>query len=134
MNVEYLSIEFMKQISHEIPQTLSVWQLTKIRHSLIILKAENKFNEIYFWGRIDGKESNYFIAMGYLGDCITERIYFYSNDCLEWLLLETWNNEILNLNSMAWCRFQGDSSFIHNIEMVSNQINFFVLCFVGSIN
>lgn len=118
MNVEYLTSDFMKSISHEIPHKLNGWHLIKIRHSLIILKSENKFENIYFWGRIDGLHADYFIATGYRKDCIDEHFYFYSNDCVEWILLETWNDEILNLNPMAWSQFQGETSFVHSIEMV----------------
>lgn len=118
MNIKYLSSEFMKQIAHEIPQTMSVGHLVKIRHSLIILKAESNFKDVYFWGRIEGVEADYHIAYGYRSDCLNEQFYFYSIDCIEWIRLETWNDEILKVNPFEWNRFQGDSSFIHSIETV----------------
>lgn len=118
MNIEYLCVEFMRQIAHEIPHTLSTDQLIKIRHSLVVLKVENQFENIYFLGRINGLHMNYYISFGYANDCVNQRQYFYSTDAIEWFLLETWKNIVPEWNSFVWKAFQGNVKFIHEIEIV----------------
>lgn len=124
MNVEYMSNELLGSIAHELPHRLASHRMMLLKHSLCVLQQQNKCTNIYFWGRIDGLENDYYIAFGYIDDCLAKRCYFYSQDCVDWFLLETWHKwdqidaENNNKNSFVWDMLQGDVSYVHRIEMV----------------
>lgn len=86
MNVEYINESF-NAISHEIAHCLCPSKIALIKHSLIILQTESKLKNIYFWGRLNGIENDYYIAFGYTKSLLSDRSYFYSKDCFEWYLL-----------------------------------------------
>ena len=46
-------------------QTLSVDQKVAVETSLSVLKADNSFDKVVFWGRISGIQCDYLIAQGY---------------------------------------------------------------------
>lgn len=118
MNVDYITIEFLTSIAHELPHLLAANRITLLKHSLIGLQRQNQFTNVYFWGRIDGLDKNYYIAFGYTDDCLCKRCYFYSHDCVEWFLLETWHKWEQIDNTFVWDMLQGDVSFVHRMKMV----------------
>ena len=46
-------------------QTLSVSEKAAVETSLQVLKADNGFDAVVFWGRINGIAADYLIAQGY---------------------------------------------------------------------
>ena len=56
---------------------LSPEQKAALQTSLVILQSENKFNKVYFWGKILGIKDDYFIAQGTRKDEMAERTTFY---------------------------------------------------------
>lgn len=115
--------EALAVLGNEVPHRLCPGKIALIQHSLIVLQTENKFDNIYFWGRIDGVDNDYFIAFGYMNDLLSDRRYFYSHDCVDWFLLETWGNYKASewrCSDYAWNTLQGNASFIHQIAIVSN--------------
>jgi hypothetical protein len=46
-------------------QTLSVSEKAAVETSLAVLKADNGFDAVVFWGRINGIAADYLIAQGY---------------------------------------------------------------------
>lgn len=115
MNLEYVTIEFLSGIGHELPHRLAANRITLLKHSLIGLQRQNKFTNVYFWGRVDGLDKDYYIAFGYTDDCLCKRRYFYSQDCVEWFLLETWHKWDQIDNSFEWNMLQGDVTFVHRM-------------------
>lgn len=118
MNVEYFS-ELLNMFILEMPHCFCPTKATLIQHSLIILQTENKFKNIYFWGRIDSLEYSYYIAFGYTNDLLSDRQYFYSQNCIEWFLLDLWNcDKNINFISFDWSVLYGDISAMHYTTMV----------------
>ncbi|KAK4886650.1 hypothetical protein RN001_002921 [Aquatica leii] len=84
-------------------------------NSLLLLQNENHFRKIYFWGRIDGIERDYYIVYGYVKDALEGRIYYYSTNCVDWglLPLPTENGKILT--PLCTTKFLGDPSNVEEI-------------------
>lgn len=59
----------------------------RVQNSLIVLQSKNKFEKIFFWGKLLCPEVDYFIAFGYKIDCLRHRKFFYSQDAIEWMML-----------------------------------------------
>ena len=95
-------------------------QKVLIENSLIVLQNENRFAGIYFWGRIQGIAKDYYIAFGYLRDCLKDRKYFYSIDGYQWQMLpfvhspKTFQATILSREP-----FSGDPSLVTTVKLVS---------------
>jgi radial spoke head protein 9 len=56
---------------------LSPEQKAALQTSLVILQSENKFNRVYFWGKIVGVKEDYYIAQGVYKDEFERRRTFY---------------------------------------------------------
>lgn len=99
--------------------SLSFQEASLLENSLIVLKSDNKFNETYFWGRINGVKNDYYIAFGYNKNCLSGSKFFYSINCTgEWILLPDIvpdNDRLCLLNQNL---FQGDVSVIEDVVMV----------------
>jgi len=53
-------IKFLNQIG----QTLSIDERMKLELALLKLTQNGKFDQLLFWGRIEGIASNYYVALG----------------------------------------------------------------------
>lgn len=101
---------------------LSQEQKLLIENSLITLQTENRFAGIYFWGRINGIEKDYYIAFGYLSDCLKDRKYFYSTDGYQWYMLPfVQNAKIFQATILCRDPFNGDPSLIKCVKLVCNK-------------
>lgn len=117
MNIIYIR-EGLDLLSYTGCPLLNQEKLTLIENSLIILQSENKFPTIYFWGCISAIENDYYIAMGYLKDCLRGRRFFFSINCLHWYLLPSPNPEQYEASQLAASDFQGDISNNIYVKMV----------------
>lgn len=96
---------------------LSPQESLLIENSLIILQDEQKFDEIYFWGKIIGLEADYYIAFGYKKDCLKFRRFFYSQNGFDWMLIPNPKQEFFKACLMCDKMFQGDPGLVLDIEM-----------------
>lgn len=56
---------------------LSPERKAALQTSLVILQNENKFNKVYFWGKIVGVSDDYYIAQGVYKDEFVGKRTFY---------------------------------------------------------
>ncbi|CAG5135006.1 unnamed protein product [Candidula unifasciata] len=97
---------------------LSPEQKAALQTSLTILQNENKFNRVYFWGKILGVKNDYFVAQGVYRDEFAGRKTFYSTDCMQWGLLPPVTAQMKTNAKLAKGRFTGDPSYeIEHIEV-----------------
>jgi len=82
-----------------------------LQTSLVILQNENKFNRVYFWGKIQGVKDDYYLAQGVYKDEFAGRKTFYSKDCIHWGLLPPATAEMKTKSKLAKGRFTGDPSY-----------------------
>lgn len=108
MNISYFK-EGLELISSS-GQRLSPEQILLLENSLTILQHENKFREVFFWGRINAIERDYYISFGYTTDCLKDRRYFYSLNCYDWFLLPLAKLKNFEAALEAKTKFTGDSS------------------------
>ena len=94
-------------------------QAALIENSLIILQSENKFRDIFFWGRIDGVDADYYLAFGCTKDLIKDRRFFYSLNCVNWFLLPNCDCSLMEAVKQNNEQFQGDPSYAKQVLMVS---------------
>ncbi|EFN81081.1 radial spoke head protein 9 homolog [Harpegnathos saltator] len=90
-----------------------------LQNSLLILQTENHFRKCYYWGRIDGIQNDYHIAYGYEKDCMSGQVYYYSIDCMNWLLLPKATKCGRFLSPLAINRFEGEPSIVTNVYNVN---------------
>jgi len=89
---------------------LSVEQKAALQSSLVILKNQQKFKSVEFWGRIDGTRNDYFIVQGVGTDQLKDRKTLYSLDCIKWGLMPNPNEETRRKCALIKGRFTGDPS------------------------
>lgn len=91
-----------------------------IENSLIILQSANKFQEIFFVGRIDTSGTfNYYIAFGYSRDIFKDRKFFYSLNGYEWMMMPDVKNEMLPVARKVENFFRGDPAHVEEVYMVN---------------
>lgn len=98
---------------------LSVEQKAALQSSLTILKAQQKFRKIQFWGKIFGVRGDYFIVQGVGEDELKDRKTLYSLDCIKWGLLQLPNEETRHKCLLLKGRFIGDPS--HEYEYIEKK-------------
>ncbi|TGZ57718.1 hypothetical protein CRM22_009875 [Opisthorchis felineus] len=86
-------------------------QKATLQTSLTILRHENDFTNVLFWGIIRGVSGDYFIAQGIGKDAITDRKTLYSKDCLVWGLLPVPGKSDIEKSKYFKGRFTGDPSY-----------------------
>ncbi|PWA27889.1 hypothetical protein CCH79_00000071 [Gambusia affinis] len=97
---------------------LNVEQRTALQTSMLILKKNYNFKRVMFWGKVLGIKQDYFIAQGRGEDEIKNRTYLYSFNCMDWLLLPTVSESMIEeVAKTARGHFTGDPSFVyeHNL-------------------
>lgn len=118
MNVNNFKESFA-HLSNEIAITLNPVEAAIIESSLIVLKNENNFDDIYFWGQIEGTESDYFIAFGYAGDLLMKRTYFYSKNGRDWYLLIIEKSvDTIRASQLAPNCLEGDLALVTEVDLV----------------
>lgn len=80
-----------------------------IESSLIVLQSQNKLERIFFWGKINGLEADYYVAFGFKGDCFRNQKFFFSTNALDWMLLPRPHKDLLNSHQIYSNYFTGDA-------------------------
>lgn len=113
MNIDSLlnSLELSEQCGH----TLTTEEGIILHNSLLLLKNENHFRKIFFWGKIYGTDKDYYVAFGYTNDALKGKIFYYSTNCIDWgrLPLPTANGKLLT--PLCRAKFQGDPAIVLDI-------------------
>ncbi|CAH8490967.1 unnamed protein product [Schistosoma turkestanicum] len=86
-------------------------QKATLQTTLTILKHENKFSYVSFWGIIRGISGDYFIAQGIGKDVLKDKITLYSKDCATWGLLPVPGKQDIEKSKLFRMRLTGDPSF-----------------------
>lgn len=94
---------------------LSIEEAIVLHNSLQLLKNENHFRNIFFWGRICGVANDYYIAYGYVKDVLLGQIYYYSTNCTDWGLLPQPTEVAKLLSQIATTKFHGDPALVIDI-------------------
>lgn len=98
--------------------TLSVDERVAVETSLALLKSDNVFDKVFFWGRISGIQNDYLIAQGYnLPYAMVEATSspascFYSTNGTTWLKLDPVDADIVLRCSAITKPFTGDASTV----------------------
>uniref|UniRef100_T1GP96 Radial spoke head protein 9 homolog n=1 Tax=Megaselia scalaris TaxID=36166 RepID=T1GP96_MEGSC len=116
MNIEYLW-EGLELISNECDQRITPEQHILIESSLLILQNEHRFKDIFFWGRIDAYERDYFIAFGIYADCLGERKFYYSTDCYNWIMMPYQNKELFEPCFLCKEMLLGDPTHVTVVKL-----------------
>lgn len=101
------SLQYISGFGVELNQS----QKSALETSLVIVKVNHKFSEIRFWGKISGIKEDYFIVYGINKDELNGRKFFYSLNCLDWLLLQNPSDDSMTKSEVIRGRFIGDPSY-----------------------
>lgn len=117
MNIDNFpeSVELMSYSGFKLTET----EAALIENSLIILQSNNKFQNVFFVGRIETSSLNrYYIAFGFKRDILKDRKLFYSLNAYEWKLMPEVKPKSLPIALQTRSLFTGDPMNIENICMV----------------
>lgn len=89
---------------------LSIEQKAALESSLVILKSQQKFQRVQFFGKVIGIRNDYFIVQGVGKDSLKDRKTLYSLDCIKWGLMPSPNEETRRKCLLIKGRFTGDPS------------------------
>lgn len=90
--------------------TLNVEKNCLLQSSLTVLLNDNHFRKVYFWGKIFGLDSDYYVAFGYTKDILRSAVYYYSKNAVDWVLLPKPTETDYFLCQIITTRFMGDPS------------------------
>lgn len=103
--MELYDLEFGLDQVASAGNTLNIHEITGLQAGLTTLKCDEKFTNIYFWGKIFGKEGDYYIAYG-LGKAefeFPQKKFYYSGESFAFselpLITEVEAEEIIALCS-----------------------------------
>lgn len=97
---------------------LTLEQKAALQSSLCIAKEKNKFEKVYFWGKIIGVRDDYFIAQGIGKNYMGGKRTLYSKECVNWALLPPATQAMKESAQKAIGCFTGDPSFELDYEDV----------------
>jgi len=89
---------------------LSVEQKAALQQSLVIVKEQQKFKSVVFFGKILGVKNDYFLIEGIGDDDLKDRKRLFSLDCIKWGLMPQPNEETRRKALLIKGRFTGDPS------------------------
>lgn len=121
MNLEYFD-ESLKLISY-CGTTLGPEMKTIIESSLTALQGDHKLTNMFFWGRINGIEEDYYVAYGYTMDCLRKRRFFYSTNGYNWFLMPEVNPELTEACLVCTEMFNGDPTMFIDVTLVCVSYN-----------
>lgn len=89
---------------------LSTEHRAALSSSLVILKSNEKFESVVFWGTVVGTSGTYYIAQGLGKSQLGDRKSFYTQDCVTWAQLPAVHPVIVNSSKKIKKRFTGTAS------------------------
>lgn len=91
-----------------------------VENSLTILMSENKFQEVFFLGRVDTScADRYYLAFGCGKDILKDRKYYYSLNGYEWLMMPNLKAKLMPIARVLKTHYQGDPGYVEEVEIVS---------------
>lgn len=118
MNVKQLQ-EGLELMSHS-GFTLTEMEAGLVENSLTILMSDNKFQDVFFLGRLDTSGTDrYYLAFGCGKDILKDRKYFYSLNAHEWLMMPCLKPKLLPIARKLKTYFHGDPAHIEGVCMVN---------------
>lgn len=117
MNVKQLQ-EGLELMNHS-GFKLTDLESSLIENSLTILQSSNKFQDIFFLGRIDTVSdlNRYFLAFGYAKDILRDRKFFYSLNAYEWFMMPEVKPKLLPVARKAKSLLCGDPANVEEVAM-----------------
>uniref|UniRef100_A0A1A8MU06 Radial spoke head protein 9 homolog n=1 Tax=Nothobranchius pienaari TaxID=704102 RepID=A0A1A8MU06_9TELE len=92
----------------------STEKIIALKTSLEILKQNYKFQRVLLWGKILAMKTIYYIAQGRGEDELTDKKYLYSFDCMNWFLLPSVTDSMIQrVAAAARGPFRGEPSFVY---------------------
>lgn len=119
MNVEHFQ-ENLELMSHS-GFKLTDLETKLIENSLIILQSDNKFQQIFFFGKIKTSSESYpfyYIAFGYREDIFKDQKVFYSLNGYEWVQMPEIKQKLIEKALQAQALFTGDPMHVEYVCMV----------------
>jgi radial spoke head protein 9 len=99
--------------------TLNIQERTALQSSLTLLRNDNHFHTVVYWGKILGVRNDYHIAQGYPGSILDKKITFYSNDGgISWNQLNPVDEKHLRYLTRIYGMFMGDPSYGYSFEKI----------------
>lgn len=116
-----MDVSKFKNLLDLLPATghsLSSEEALLIENSLLLLQNDQKFDKIFFWGKIlTVSPLDYYIAFGYRKDCLKHRRFFYSQNNIDWHFLPSVNETARETSLMCNEMFQGDPGLVTDVKM-----------------
>lgn len=89
-----------------------------IENSLTIVQSDNKFQDIFFLGRIDtAGVDRYFLAFGYAKDILKDRKHFYSLNAYEWFMMPDVKPKLFPVARKTASPLRGDPAYVEEVSM-----------------
>lgn len=96
-------------------------QKASLQTSLTLLRYEQKYVLVNFWGIIRGVYGDYYIAQGIGKDYMSDITSLYSKDCINWCLLPIPTNGDVEKSKYFKMRFTGDPQVeLEHTELVQH--------------
>lgn len=90
-----------------------------IEDSLTILQSDNKFQDVFFWGKIKTiTAESYYVAFGYSKDILRDRKFFYSLNGHEWVMMPDVKSKLWPIARKVKTGFRGDPAHVYEASMV----------------
>lgn len=90
---------------------LSTEHSVAMQSSLLLLKNSQQFARLSFWGKIKGSGvADYYIAQGFGAEAMATPTTFYSQDCVNWAMLQTVHPVLAATCARIRTRFTGNPS------------------------
>ncbi|VDO03556.1 unnamed protein product [Rodentolepis nana] len=98
-------------------------QKATLQTSLTLLKYEQKFTAVNFWGIIKGIHGDYYIAQGIGKDYLKGIKNLYSKDCITWCLMPIPSKSDIKKSKHFKMRFTGDPQNEFEITKLDQNLN-----------
>lgn len=115
-----MDVSKFKNLSNLLPyagQSLSPEEALLIENSLLLLQNDQKFQKIFFWGKLLTISLDYYIAFGCKDDCLRHRRFFYSQNMIDWMFLPNVSKSAYETSLMCDQMFEGDPGLVLDVKM-----------------
>ena len=88
-----------------------------LQTSLVVLKDDGKFKAVKYWGKISGIDADYFVAVGFGANPLSEKSHFFSLDCINWVQIPQPEASVMENAGKARGRFRGNPSHEYKVAL-----------------